>query len=108
MRILFTGASSFTGYWFVKELASAGHDVTAVFQSGLDTYTGIRRDRVQQLLGFCNPLFNCPFGSDAFIDAIQRGSSWDVFCHHAADVSNYKSPDFDVAKAGLTASRPRP
>jgi hypothetical protein len=24
--ILFTGGSSFTGYWFIKELASAGHE----------------------------------------------------------------------------------
>ena len=27
MKILFTGASSFTGYWFVKTLAEAGHEV---------------------------------------------------------------------------------
>ena len=32
MKILFTGGSSFTGYWFVRELAAAGHDVTAVFR----------------------------------------------------------------------------
>lgn len=99
MRILFTGAASFTGYWFVKELAAAGHDITAVFQSNVDNYTGVRFDRVQQLLGLCTPLFNCSFGSDRFIDAIKSGSSWDLLCHHAADVSNYKSPDFDIAKA---------
>jgi UDP-glucose 4-epimerase len=29
MRILFTGASSFTGYWFVRELVAAGHEVVA-------------------------------------------------------------------------------
>ena len=32
MKILFTGASSFTGYWFVKELAERGHEVTALLR----------------------------------------------------------------------------
>lgn len=32
MKVLFTGASSFTGFWFVRELAAAGHDVTALFR----------------------------------------------------------------------------
>ena len=32
MKILFTGASSFTGYWFIRELAAAGHEVTAIFR----------------------------------------------------------------------------
>ena len=32
MKILFTGGSSFTGMWFIRELAAAGHEVTAVFR----------------------------------------------------------------------------
>jgi UDP-glucose 4-epimerase len=41
MRILLTGASSFTGYWFVRELAAAGHHVVAAFRcDGL--YGGVR------------------------------------------------------------------
>jgi hypothetical protein len=32
MKILFTGASSFTGMWFVRELAAAGHDVVPPFK----------------------------------------------------------------------------
>ena len=27
MKILFTGASSFTGFWFVKTLAATGHEI---------------------------------------------------------------------------------
>ena len=34
MKILFTGGSSFTGSWFIRELAAAGHEVTAIFRSG--------------------------------------------------------------------------
>jgi len=32
MKILFTGGSSFTGYWFIKELVAAGHEVVAAFR----------------------------------------------------------------------------
>lgn len=99
MRILFTGASSFSGYWFVKELAAAGHDVTAIFRSAPDSYAGTRRQRIDRLLGCCHPVFECSFGSEAFLNLIDSHGPWDLFCHHAADVTNYKSPDFDIAKA---------
>lgn len=98
MKILFTGASSLTGMWFVKELAKVGHEVTAIFRSALQEYTGIRLERVNQLLEHCQPVFNCTFGSDQFLALIQH-SRWDLFCHHAADVTNYRSPQFDFAKA---------
>lgn len=99
MRILFTGASSFSGYWFVKELSAAGHQVTAVFRSNLDAYEGTRKKRIDDLLNVCNPIFACSFGSDHFLDVIKNDGPWDLFCHHAADVTNYKSQDFDVAQA---------
>jgi nucleoside-diphosphate-sugar epimerase len=28
-----------------------------------------------------------------------KGGNWDLLCHHAAEVSNYKSPDFNVTAA---------
>lgn len=98
MKILFTGASSFTGMWFVKELANAGHTITAPIRQPLEAYSGIRRERIEQLKGAAKCHFNCTFGSDAFVELIQS-QSWDLLCHHAADVSDYKSPNFDVAKA---------
>ena len=38
MKILFTGASSFTGMWFARALASAGHDVVATFRKRPEAY----------------------------------------------------------------------
>lgn len=99
MKILFTGASSFTGYWFVKELAQAGHDVTAIFRLPLDHYQGIRRKRVEKLMSLCRPVFSCSFGSEVFFDTIHHSSHWDVLCHHASDVADYKSPDFNYLNA---------
>lgn len=99
MNILFTGASSFTGYWFVKELAAAGHRVTATFQKPLEEYTGVRRQRINQLLTICKPIFSCPFGTPFFLELIRKEERWDSLCHHAADVTDYKSPNFDFVKA---------
>jgi UDP-glucose 4-epimerase len=104
MKVLFTGASSFTGCWFVQELAATGHQVTAIFRHGRDDYEGVRKERVDQVTRHCEPVFNCSFGDATFFETIRAGS-WDLLCHHAADVTNYKSPDFDVNAALANNSR---
>jgi nucleoside-diphosphate-sugar epimerase len=99
MEILFTGASSFTGMWFVKELVAAGHKVTATFMRPLSEYTSTRLERVKMLQPICRCIFDVKFGDEKFLELIQSESQWDMLCHHAADVTDYKSPNFDFAKA---------
>ena len=96
MRILFTGASSFTGYWFVRELVAAGHEVVAACR-GDGRYEGLRAARVHMVRELCETRFSCAFGNDDFL-ALTR-SSFDVLCHHDAEVGNYRSPDFDPYRA---------
>lgn len=99
MKILFTGASSFTGCWFVRELAAAGHEVTATFRHPASEYPDqLRRSRVALAAERCRPAFGVPFGGDAFLSLVREGG-WDLLAHHAAEVSNYRSPDFDVVAA---------
>ncbi|MDQ2623157.1 MAG: NAD(P)-dependent oxidoreductase [Actinomycetota bacterium] len=108
MKILFTGASSFTGYWFVRELAAAGHEVTAVFRGEPGGYPdATRRDRVALLADLCRPVHGCSFGDDKFLE-LAGGGGFDVLCHHAADVTNYKSPDFDAVGAVANNARNLP
>lgn len=99
-KILLTGASSFTGNWFARALAEAGHDVTVTFtRPSLLTYgDDLRGERVKQLQELCRPVYNCTFGDDEFLQLIQTTSP-DVVCHHGADVTNYRSPDFDFHRA---------
>jgi nucleoside-diphosphate-sugar epimerase len=101
MRILFTGASSFTGYWFVRALAEAGHEVVCPLRGGAEAYDGVRAQRVTGLKPLCRLVADAPFGSDNFLKLIHENGPWDLLCHHAADVTNYKSADFDVQRALL-------
>jgi nucleoside-diphosphate-sugar epimerase len=98
MKILLTGASSFTGYWFAKTLHSRGHEVVAPLLAPTDSYAGVRGERVQDLrrLGV-TLLGGVPFGSPQFLTLVAKGA--DVLCHHAAFVENYKSLDFDLLSA---------
>ena len=99
MRILFTGGSSFTGLWFIHEFARAGHEVVATFRKHPEEYAdALRRKRVAMVLEVCKGVFECSFGDPKFVQ-LAGDEGWDLFCHHAADVTNYKSPSFDLVSA---------
>ena len=108
MRILFTGGTSFTGLWFVRALAEFGHDVVAAIRDSQNDYSGVRADRVALLSGRCERVWDCAFGSENFMAAIECHGPFDVLCHHAAEVRDYKSPDFDVTAAVNANTRQLP
>jgi|BEDMetMinimDraft_2_1075160.scaffolds.fasta_scaffold00365_6 UDP-glucose 4-epimerase len=107
MRILLTGASSFTGYWFARLLAEGGHEVIAPLRSAPEHYTGRRAARVAKLEGLVRLLPHCPFGSPPFL-ALIEAERFDFLCHHAAEVGDYRSPDFDVTAALAANTRGLP
>ena len=96
MRVLFTGASSFTGYWFVRELVAAGHEAVAACR-GDGRYEGLRAERVRLVRELCEVRYGCAFVNDDFL-ALTK-TSFDVLCHHGAQVGDYRSPDFDLYRA---------
>jgi UDP-glucose 4-epimerase len=99
MRILFTGGSSFTGLWFARALAQAGHEVVATLRRAPEEYAQEpRRQRVEQLGACCRIVPGCGFGDERFMTLLAEGR-WDALCHHGADVTNYRSPDFDCPGA---------
>jgi len=100
VKILITGGSSFTGYWIIKQLAAAGHEVFATFTaSSADQYDNLRARRVSEIVKLCTPLWNCAFGDETFLKLIDQEKGWDLLCHHGAFVHDYKSIDFNVDAA---------
>jgi hypothetical protein len=49
MKALLTGASSFSGLWFVRPLAERGGEVIAPVRGAASAYSGVRRQRVRAL-----------------------------------------------------------
>jgi UDP-glucose 4-epimerase len=98
LKIVLTGASSFTGYWFAHELVHAGHQLILPLRAqGLDGYSEMRRTRVQKLGRLGEVCWGTPFGSERFEALLASGV--DLLCHHAARVDDYRSLDFDVLQA---------
>lgn len=98
MRILLTGGNSFTGLWFARSLVAAGHVVVAPLRQQEGNYSGLRCERVTELKRIAEVVDDCQFGSPRFLDLAATGS-WDVLCHHAAHVGDYRNPEFDVTGA---------
>jgi UDP-glucose 4-epimerase len=98
MQALLTGASSFSGYWFAAKLRAAGFAVLAPLRGIPLEYTGVRGERVRKLERVAEVVGDCAFGSPKFLDLI-ASRDFDVLCHHAARVTDYRSLDFDVPAA---------
>jgi nucleoside-diphosphate-sugar epimerase len=99
VKVLLTGASSFTGYWFARALHEAGVHVVASLRAAAASYReGARAERVKRLRSVAEIVDEAPFGSDRFLD-LAKASGYDLLCHHAARVGDYRSPDFDIAGA---------
>lgn len=99
MKILLTGATSFTGYWFAKTLAESGHELVMPIRRSPAEYEGARRERAAGLSRLGRVVQCDAFGTDSFLDLVRSEAHWDLLAHHAAQVADYRSPDFDVAAA---------
>jgi len=102
MRILLTGASSFTGCWFADTLARAGHGVVCTMtRPAASDYADdpVRSARVEMVARTVTDIaWGCRFGDDRFLSVL-NSVGFDAVAHHAADVTDYRSPDFDAVAA---------
>lgn len=98
-RVLLTGGSSFTGLWIARALSEAGHEVVASLTRAAADYEGLRAERIEQLSQVATIIGEAPVASARFRGLVAEG--FDLLAHHAADIPNYRSPDYEVA-AGLS------
>ena len=103
MKVLLTGASSFTGAWFAKALARSGHQVVAPVRGRRDSYEGVRAERIRVVEACSEIAWECAFGDERFMTLAADGA--DLLCHHAAQVGDYRSQDFDIAGAVAANTR---
>ena len=96
-KILLTGVSSFTGYWFAKILSENGYHVCCPLPGGDEAYDGIKKNRLESLPHSVRLVYSCPFGSNQFIELLE--SRFDILCHHASYVKNYQNKDFKLTEA---------
>jgi len=85
--------------WFSKQLAKSPHEVLTVFPRPFVDYKDLRKERVNSVLKSSLPVFNSPFGSEQFLTMLASEGKFDMLCHHAADVTNYRDSDFNFSKA---------
>ncbi|MDE1169762.1 MAG: NAD-dependent epimerase/dehydratase family protein [Verrucomicrobium sp.] len=98
MKILLTGLSSLSGLRFAQALRRKGHEVWGgVTRASLDQYDGLRRARLQEWDG--PVLTRLQFGSPGFLAALEREGPFDLCCHHGAEISDYRNPQFDFLDA---------
>lgn len=98
-KVIMTGASSFTGFWFAKALSGIGHEVYLVFCKGLEEYRVFpRAERVRELASSFSCRFLCQFGSPAFFDLL-TSEDFDLLAMHGAVVGDYKAAEFPVLGA---------
>jgi len=102
MKVVLTGASSFSGLWFAQALAAGGHDVVMPLRAtSIDSYSGIRAARVARLQSLGRVVLGMEFGSDAFLAWMHEESTPDIFCHHASFVTGHKDEGFNYEQAFL-------
>lgn len=100
MRILFTGGSSFTGMWFAKALRRRGHEISAVLTKARSSdYAGLRGERVVQLQTYARCLPGLRTDDGTLARALASDRQWELLCLHGAEVTGYKSPDFNWRRA---------
>jgi UDP-glucose 4-epimerase len=100
LKILLTGATSLTGFWFAQELKSQGADVVClVTGESSASYQNLKSANRFALLaeGF-RFIFKAPFGSEKFINAI-RNERADILCLHGSHIPDYKSESFNLSES---------
>jgi nucleoside-diphosphate-sugar epimerase len=104
IRVLLTGASSFTGSWFAGALAERGAEVVAPCRDALDAGDLDRRRRLARLAGRCRLVGGCPFGSEPFLEVIRSNGPFDLLCHHGAKAGDHRDAGLDPLMAAARQS----
>ena len=108
-KALLTGASSFTGSWIASALAERGAQVIAPLRGSAEHGKSLRARRLQRAGEAATIVAETPLASERLLALVRESGPFDLACFHAAEVSEFRSPDFDAYRAfarnmeGMTA-----
>ncbi len=91
MKLLFLGASSFTGYHFVKKISKTKkYKIYCTLTKNISEYDSIRLKRIKLLYKNKNIIFlnKMKFGDKKFLDLICK-TKFNYICLHHASTKNY-------------------
>jgi len=95
MKVLFTGVSSFTGFWIANYFGINGYDVDAILtKKTITQYDSIRTNRLLKLNSNIKLIYDCKFGDNNFLSLL-KNNKYDIIIHHASYVNSYNSNNFD-------------
>tara|TARA_B110000977_G_scaffold682_1_gene950 strand:+ start:1933 stop:2841 length:909 start_codon:yes stop_codon:yes gene_type:complete len=102
MKLLFLGASSFTGYHFVKKISEKKKDIIyCTLTKNINQYKSIRLKRIKKLNKIKNIIFfkKTKFGDKSFINLLSR-NKFDAICFHHASTKDYNDDSkFKLSKS---------
>ncbi len=105
MRILFTGASSFTGAWFARALRARGAELVLACRGTPEGWSAVQRARLAMLGEGVEIHTGCAFGSPRFLALLQRRGPFDLLALHGAEVGDHRDPAFDPIAALAASTR---
>jgi len=98
MTVLLTGVSSFTGYWFARELSANGERVIGTLTRPRSAYGGLQAQRLDALGDRIEWMEGVRFGDPRFCRLIES-EGVDVVGAHGAQVEGYRDPKFPYLQA---------
>lgn len=113
MRVLMTGASSFTGAWIAKALIEEGAELWAALARERAAGGFLRASRLSLFERRSKVIDLCPLGSERWFEMLDWAPPFDLVIFHGAMVGNFRDRDFDwraavganTAQAGPTLDR---
>lgn len=104
MKALFTGASSFTGYWIADALLERGVELVVPLRGEVGGADPVRAERLRRLSRRCAVVPTAPLGSARLAELARAEGPFDLVWLHAAEVGDFRDPGYHplVATAAST------
>lgn len=104
-RVGLSGTSSFTGYWIARVLHQQGFEVLATCSHAEKTYTGLRKERLNQLNGNVSIDYSIDCASESILNWISEKKP-EIWINHHFYMHEFRKPEYDTEKAEKTCIKP--